>query len=374
MLTWLLAGMAAGSPSPLQAVDPYLEWHCSENNAWQLGDGQPLVTVPAGTPWERVDRASTATIDVGGVQEAADTALVYIAPDTPTATVADALASLADAPPGYRLVLMAGPSLPGPPEASAEVARHRQTWLGLMKGEDAATALWSSYARDQPRCAGAARPVLEGLTCEAHQRALLKALATRRCQRDASLLLGLFSATWDPDPPGPPVVGVQLYQEGLVLTGQGTWETDGPRFVARMDAAMRAPPDRFAPRETALHPAIVMKLHESGALGGVVGGAPTDPVGPGAIKFVPVSELEPRRLRDPEFPALAREAGLGETTCRVDVRISRKGVPQDAKVSRCDARFHGSARTAALGSRWYPARDGDTAVMVRTLLELRFRP
>ncbi len=75
------------------------------------------------------------------------------------------------------------------------------------------------------------------------------------------------------------------------------------------------------------------------------------------------------------YPRAARERGLGEITCPVDVVIDPQGVPVAARV---DARCPVELRTATTGTirqwRWAPYQVDGEAVQVRTRVELRFVP
>ena len=84
------------------------------------------------------------------------------------------------------------------------------------------------------------------------------------------------------------------------------------------------------------------------------------------------SELRPRTLAEPSYPAAARGLDLGAVTCLVTVRVDDRGRPEDMDISGCPTVFHDEVGRAVSRSRWYPLRLAGQRTPARFTLAYRF--
>lgn len=93
---------------------------------------------------------------------------------------------------------------------------------------------------------------------------------------------------------------------------------------------------------------------------------------PSSVQQVHRSEVRPRMLAEPSYPAAARGMNLGEVTCRVRVQIDERGRPEDLQIDSCPQLFHDEVRRAVQRSRWYPFNLGGVRHRAQFAIAYRF--
>jgi protein TonB len=97
---------------------------------------------------------------------------------------------------------------------------------------------------------------------------------------------------------------------------------------------------------------------------------------PSSGEFVPYDE-EPVPINEvkPEYPSLAREAGI-EGVVWVEVLVDRSGNVRDVRITKpsgCSAGFEEAATKAAYQTKWKPAVSNEQPVAVRVSYPVRFK-
>jgi hypothetical protein len=101
--------------------------------------------------------------------------------------------------------------------------------------------------------------------------------------------------------------------------------------------------------------------------------AALEPLGPPVFHY---SEIMVKKRVDHVYPDAARDADLGQVTCRVRVFIDEKGLPTETRIEHCPAAFHASTHDALWQWEWEPARlplTGDVCT-AQFLMAIRYVP
>lgn len=350
MFGWIAAAFAA--PLQVEAVAPFVKWHCSADNPIRYEGDLTLA------PWPGLDAArrpvfvpASRWAEVGSEGIVGDRFAAYAAiavdQSAPTAVVAEAFLHLAEDVPkkADRWLAFAAPvpssprpTLPLDEKATARFAAAERALAGL----DAPQTL--AYVGSLPGCDLDVSIFMGRADCERSAATLLATMAEEASCRRPEVLAAWSHATGGDGAEGVPV---SLFSIGVTgpswVDGDGPWADRAPTLVARPDLGMAPPPP---PREAEASPA--------------------EFEGP---------KLDVKRRVGPVYPPemKARAAELGDQRCMVTVDIDERGVPYDVEVFGCARGYHEAARTALAQWRWYPYLDNGSPIQVRTSILIIFR-
>jgi len=77
-------------------------------------------------------------------------------------------------------------------------------------------------------------------------------------------------------------------------------------------------------------------------------------------------------LRSGDMPRYPVNVSYGDTTCVVELTVTRSGASKELLIDECAAIYRAAAEKAVKGWKWYPALENGEAVSSRATVDVRF--